>query len=39
LTEQIEAKAERALAVAKNIDAQESGQINYFRSDFLQGRG
>lgn len=39
LTEQIQAKAKDALAIAKNIDAQEMGQVNPFRSDFLQGRG
>lgn len=39
LTEQVQARAEKALASAKNIDAQERGQINPFRSDFLQARG
>ena len=39
LTEDIGVKAEKALTIAKNIDAQEMGQINPFRSDFLQARG
>lgn len=39
LTDDIERKAERALTIAKNIDAQEMGQINPFKSDFLDARG
>ena len=39
LTEQVQARADKALATAKNIDAQERGQINPFKSDFLQARG
>ena len=34
----IRLKADRAIAIAKNIDAQEGGMVNPFRSDFLQAR-
>jgi len=34
----IRLKADKAIAIAKNIDAQEGGRVNPFRSDFLQAR-
>ncbi|MEE8206863.1 MAG: hypothetical protein V3T82_07930 [Nitrospinaceae bacterium] len=39
LTDDIKKELAIALALAKNIDAQESGEINPWRSDFLDARG